>query len=561
MLAIVNRDNGTLVSVRDFHDAVSDDARTFYYVGKIDGILENTYAVDFNVALQEIVHRLPDTLPKICGNYAGLSTRDGIFEFASSDISALEELYYVTTPFELILSTDFFELAKARGQLEFDECEVRHFLKTLRCRKGRTTFKGVFRLPPGYALGLDRVNGAVTFNYLSGFRGGAVTYEVFKNTLVNSIASTIHNEPSFSEVVACSGGVDSLVLLALINRMKDVRAVTFRIIPALAFNERDVVTSVRDAQRLEVPHEFVDVDLNEINLDHLDDVILSMPFAAHPVFFYKKMFQALRVDKTRVWTGQDADTLYCYDVAFEPSLIHRFMLSAAYARMLPGVDGHERYRFFKMALDVPLKWLVSRMYKRHFETPRSFDELVEYYIEAERIYLPMKALGQETCRVERVPTSSDIPVRGIRAKLFDELALYLQGGPGHKIQLQAQKLYNVEIKFAYSTAGMIHLFRNLNLSSIDVLFAKRYLYRYARELGVPKSYTLTPPGPWQRTVRLTYFGTELEKKAMEAATQVGLTLDTSDRNIVRTELALLWINNVRDELIRTGVTAGWPKFT
>ncbi len=75
----------------------------------------------------KIVGDLYNCVPKVKGQYAGLLVCDGVLDFAASDIGAVEEIYYATTDTELIISTDFFELAIAKGRLNYDPSEVTSF--------------------------------------------------------------------------------------------------------------------------------------------------------------------------------------------------------------------------------------------------------------------------------------------------------------------------------------------------------------------------------------------------------------------------------------------------
>src|SRR5450759_463526 len=128
MYAVFQRGDRSLVAIQDFEHTVTSDSRTLYFDGTIDGLIGENYIVNRNIELGDVVSDLPRFLPALSGRYAGISLQDGRLEFAASDIGAVDELYYTTTDAELVLSTNFFALAKAVGRLDYDEREALFFI-------------------------------------------------------------------------------------------------------------------------------------------------------------------------------------------------------------------------------------------------------------------------------------------------------------------------------------------------------------------------------------------------------------------------------------------------
>jgi hypothetical protein len=566
MHAVVQRSDGALTSLEGFEHEVISDHRTFYYVGTIDGLVQSDYSVERNVEVQGITRDLGDCLPRISGRYVGVAVCDGAFEFAASDIGAIKELFYTTTDTELILSTDFFRLAKAKGQLDYDASELLFFVRHGFCRKGSTTFSGVYRLPPGAALRLAATGSTAVEWYLNRFAGATVTYDVFKIALSHSVRSIIRDSPSFKEVVMLSGGVDSSVLLSLVNNVKDVTTATYRFVPALSnWNQPDVPRAERVAKKLHVPHQVVDIDLNEIPLGYLDDVMASMPFDAHISIYFKRMFEALQSRKTRLWSGQNIDTLYNLTATMDLQVINRFVFSDAYARMLNGIHGAQKYRLVKKLLDATFKSVYRSYYKQRFETPNSFGQLIDYLNAIDMVAaLPVAGTESHERKGSSEP-SKDIAVNEIRSALFDAI---LQSLPNryHKIQLQATKLFGTEIVFAYSTPAMVHLLRNLHLTALDVLLPKRFMYRCAREFGLSKSdfrsneplRTRAGSTDWLKVFESTSFGEQLSHDADKAAERIGLVIDPLDGSRWQTRVRALWISRTYEKLDQDGVDLRRP---
>jgi hypothetical protein len=577
MYAVLQRDDGTLIDVRDFEHKASSDLRTFYFDGAIDGLIRSDYTIEHSVDAHAVISELPKCLPRISGQYAGVSIKDGALEFASIDIGAVHELYYATTDAEFIISTDFFDLAKVAGQLEYDPVQLPYFVACGYCRPGRTTFKKIYQLPPGEALRHSPKGSLVTESYLDDFRGVEVTFGVFKKAILHAIRAIVQQGPAFEEVVMLSGGVDSSVLCALIKKIKDVSAVTYRFLPAISWNQSDETNSEKMAKKIQVPHEIVDVDLDEINLDYLDDVIIAMPFAAHLSVNFKKIFsfESSANRKRRLWCGNDVDSLYNYAETAPLAILSRFMFSETYARMLRGINGYEKYGPAKRALDAVLERLYRVRYKQRFETPKSFDELL-FGLARPREPLanpPAPALqlvGEQTeTREGSLEAREPIAVAEIRKQLVEEMLKTNLSDGTHYVQLQAQRLFHLDNILLYSTPSIVHLFRELRLSLLDVAFAKRLLYRYARELGLSKKdfrsveNSAKPeqrPQDWVEVFESTTFGGELKERASKLAPQMGLKWTPSPASTWNEAVRLLWLNNVWMKLTESGVELKWPTF-
>jgi len=577
MYAVLQRDDGALIDVRDFEHKASTDRRTFYFDGAIDGLIRSDYTVEPSVDAHAVISELPNCLPRISGQYAGVSIKDGALEFASTDIGAVRELYYATTDAELIISTDFFDLAKAVGQLEYDPVQLSYFVDSGFCRPGRTTFKTIYKVPPGEALRHSPRGSFVTESYLDDFRGIEVTFGVFKRAILNAIRAAVQQSPAFEEVVMLSGGVDSSVLCALLKQVTDVSAVTYRFVPAISWNRSDEIKSEKMAKKIQVRHEIVDVDLDEITLDYLDDIILAMPFAAHLSVNFKKIFsfESSVNRRRRLWCGNDADSLYNYAETAPLAILSRFMFSETYAKMLRGVNGYEKYRPAKQALDLFLKCVFRVRYKQRFETSKSFDELL-LGIGRPRDYLgnppapALRLVGEQTeAQNSSVEAREPVTVAAIRKQLVDEMLKASLPDGTHYVHLQARKLFHLDSILLYSTPSIVHLFRELRLSLLDVAFHKRLLYRYARELGLSKNdfrsveYSAKReqrPQDWLEVFGSTTFGRELREDASKLAHQMGLKWTPSPASTWNEAVRIVWVNNVWMTLTESGVELKWPTF-
>ncbi|MFZ1022061.1 MAG: hypothetical protein WAN56_09740, partial [Halobacteriota archaeon] len=271
------------------------------------------------------------------------------------------------------------------------------------------------------------------------------------------------------------------------------------------------------------------------------------------------------------WCGQDVDSLYNYAETAPLAIASRFMFSDTYARMLRGINGYAKYGSAKQALDLVLTSLFRSKYRRRFETPASFDELLLGVARSRDKYPPaLRPVGEETeAQNGRVDTREPITVPEIRKRLVDEMLKTNLSDGTHYIQLQAQRLFHLNNILLYSTPSVVHLFRQLRLSLLDVAFSKRLLYRYARELGLPKSdfrsvdYSPKPaqrPQDWLEVFESTTFGGELRERASKLAHQMDLKWTPSGASTWDEAARLLWLNNVWLKLTEGGVDLKWPTF-
>lgn len=95
-----------------------------------------------------------------------------------------------------------------------------------------------------------------------------------------------------------------------------------------------------------------------------------------------------------------------------------------------------------------------------------------------------------------------------------------------QIPIIASRRFDVQVVLPYSTAAMAHMFRSLRLSLADALVPKHFMYRYAREQGLVRSYSRLnrqsrdlgkTPRSYEQAFERTSFGQEPQ----QAAAKVG----------------------------------------
>ncbi len=559
--AAINRSDRSLLAATGFdHKAVAND-REFLFSGTIEGVVENDYTVSPDVSLEEIVAQLPKLATRLSGTCVGVSTLEGRFEFAVGDVNCVADLYYAPIGETLILSDDFFDVAAAMGALDYRKDELDHFIRHRYCRAGQTLFRGIYRLAPGTTLRLD-VDGAVSLTAcLDDFQGVTFGYTLFKRALRSTLQSVINSDPSMNNVVLLSGGVDSSLLLAILQELSDVRALTLRSEPRFDYYEADVIRSQRVASTLNVPRDVIEVNYYHEGVDPLLTLVASMPFGAQLSTPFLLAFETLRDSRVRAWSGLNCDSLYNLGASFRRGFVQRFLVSEWYLRMQGGVRNNERYRFIKRVVDPLICRHMASALGVSAQTPQTFEQLSHFFFNSDdHLALKTNADAFVTKETRSSRNGEALSAKEAYRKLYDEmLGAYCTGGD-IKALLCCGNVTGVDVALPYTRANMVHLFRSNVLSWTDILFAKRYVYKFARELGLPRHTFIVTPSDverarsekaWERAIITdTAFGNELASHAEAAAGSMVLRSYSVD---LETLVGLTWLGRLRALLEQRGV--------
>ncbi|MGZ4881168.1 MAG: asparagine synthase-related protein [Halobacteriota archaeon] len=561
MYAAINRNDRSLVAATGFDHKGTANGREFLFSGVLEGVVENDYTVNPGVSLEDLVAQLPKLATRLSGACLGVSTYEDRFEFAVGDLNCAVDLYFGVVGEELILSDDFFDVAGAMGTLEYRKDELDYFVKHRYCRAGQTFFRGVYRLAPGTMLFLDADGTTSLKPCLDDFQGVKLEYETFKRAFRSTLQSIVDSDAGMNDVVLLSGGVDSSLLLAALQQITNVSTLTLRSEPPFDYYEADGVRSRRITSKLSVPNDFVVVDYYDEDIDRLLPLVASMPFGAQLSTPFLLAFGTLRKGNVRAWSGLNCDSLYNLGASYRRGFVQRFLVSEAYLQMQDGVKNHERYRLIKKIADKLICRHMANALGITAQAPQTFEQLSYFFFNSDdHLALNTDADAFFTKEIQTPRTEDALSAKEAYRTLYDEmLGAYCTGGDIKALHC-CGNLNGIQVALPYTKANMVHLFRSNVLSWMDILFAKRYVYKFARELGLSKHTFIVKPSDlgrglsekaWEHAIiNDTAFGDELASRAKAAADSMAWHSYSVD---LETLVGMAWLGRLRTLLEQRGV--------
>ncbi len=418
------------------------------------------------------------TCPYIC-------IKDERLLFIATPANYDRELYHATIveghKENIMISDDFFEVVKkmqiCRKDLESAEFFRSHGFAPI----GRTLIKGIDRFRNHAIYHIDDrrfVGQAIKVHHLSLDDDGS--YIRFKTDLCRIMDHYTLEDRKHS--IYLSGGADSrLLLLLLSERTDDITAIINQIYPQNSMNIRDISLAKKVADIVGISVVDTSTDLFKIRLEDYEKIIRYMPNSAHLAFGFIEMGKAAK-DSDFIWCGQNADSLYNYGATERISIgnlssgvggaLRRFLLSDIYFKAL-----HE-----KKVRDLPIRAFARstcEIFKKRstcdLDLPGTLSELVDFFQQSNS-YLP---LGKQ----EETGTapSEDISLDQIRSRLLDHKLNFITGGDPKAVFLSNATSSKRQIIMPYSYEIMLPLFYSLQLGFKDIIYPKRFIYRYIDE--------------------------------------------------------------------------------
>jgi len=121
--------------------------------------------------------------------------------------------------------------------------------------------------------------------------------------------------------------------------------------------------------------------------------------------------------------------------------------------------------------------------KGYVRQPRTFGEFITAFLQSEDYTALLKENEQEVLRVDRMLTTEKA-----REILFTtKLNSYLVGRDP-RIVYTAARIAGMRAVLPFSAVNMLHFFRHLELSLLDVFLPKRFIHYYLKELIGVKAY-------------------------------------------------------------------------
>lgn len=449
------------------------------------------------------------------------------------DVSAIRDVFYgKISDREWVLSDNFFEVLHAFKSVSASKDNLVFFLRHGYFPPEQTFFNKILRVPPGMKLVFCGESPQIESIWKNVSKKQERSYEVFKN----AISSVVDNRLGDDDAILLSGGCDSglLVALAAIKFGKTPLTCTALYKQTLYTNELDAIWAKKISAHYGLKHCVAVLDLNDEYEGFLKDIVSHMPLAAHFSVGFLRMFEEVsRHGKHRLWSGQNADSVYNFGPTSKSlgGILKRWYLSKEYWSTFPDIKERSSLSLLsRLGGELGLQMLRSKK-GMQVRQPKTFAEFLYVFEHKEGSYR-FPAPGDN-------PTEkfSDQPLSYQEAKelFFDrKLQTFLTGGDPRIHYGLADKMQK-EVVLPYTAANMINFFRGMELTLMDSIYPKRYIYRYLKELlGVKAFKTLygsrgNPPKnvhyltwqEWQKeAAENTTFGKELFKNAERTFTEV-----------------------------------------
>jgi hypothetical protein len=192
--------------------------------------------------------------------------------------------------------------------------------------------------------------------------------------------------------------------------------------------------------------------------------------------------------------------------------------------------------------------------------PLTFERLSQLFLDSSN-WTALSADADEfaTKEIKKARIEDAISAKEACKALFDKKFAGLFATGHARIEICSGKLSGVQAVMPYSKANKVHLFRSTGQGWMDILFAKRYVYEYARELGLSKHNFRVKPSDlgraysqtaWENaTINDTAFGGELTSRAKVVEDSLALH---SQSTYLETLVALAWVGRTHELLEQRG---------
>ncbi|SDP58876.1 hypothetical protein [Selenomonas ruminantium] len=408
------------------------------------------------------------------------------FRYIALPASFHGEIFYIQNGNEIIISDNLYKLAARLGKLTINKSNYERFI-----------LKGYFSSEDTLFNEIHRFSNFSVYGILAGnFRKYEIPftktvdtedekqYQKFKDVL-NEI---VDRKLSATPCLLLSGGADSrLLLLLLKERIKDLQAINMQYALSMTNNLNDIILAEKMSKVVGCKLHKVCVGFGEKELDTLYDVAGIMPNCTHLSIGFDEMIHTvskLRFDS--IWTGQNMDNLYNLGPTGQFSLskaglgeaLKRFYLSEEFFLTLEDVEGTPS-KITSLVGSLGKCMLRIARKNTKINLPNSSDKLIDNFAHSPD-YWPLSFTGREVNNKKLIRRN---PFE-VKQKLYKNKINYFNSGDAKVIDFLAYK-YGINAIFPYTDMRMIDFFSGLHLTMKDVLYPKRYVYRYISEF-IPK---------------------------------------------------------------------------
>lgn len=408
-------------------------------------------------------------------------TKNGMIEYVKTDTTGYSDVFFSKEEELIKVSSSLDSVARWRGEVKIDEQELAFFRRNGYLKRSKTFFKNIRRVGPKQKLFIK--NEEVWIEYCSVEATTRPDYNTFRRVFSESVDHLC--DSTKRDIVLLSGGIDSASLLGVLkNKGRDVTAVTMRIHPSNEVNGADIKRSKKVSESVGVPHQIVDINLDDVVEKDFEDVLQNMSTAAHLSVHFKKFVEEVDKKNAQLWTAQNADTLYNLkqtDRGYE-GIIKRAIQTNTF---LEYIDDNNPSPQKKYVLSL-LKKFLSYVYP-HIECKTLDTKVIKEILE-------ISTTGDSNRVDGRV-------IQTVFGRIYQNMLDEYYTGRDNKVWHAIGEHLNTDINLPYSSASMVALFSQVGNNPHDILYPKRYIYKLAKECGAFSYYAHSlPSGKW-----LSYF--------------------------------------------------------
>ncbi len=487
------------------------------------------------------------------------------------DISGQRDVFYARVGEDAIaISDDFFTLAEALPSASQNDAATGFFLAHGYFAPGQTFLNEIHRVRVGNRLLFSDMAGPVeesVFDSISAARPRD-SFACFRS----SFRSMMQREAaSCEDVILLSGGCDSGLILALFCDELGLRprTATMSYAQPSSSNAKDVATSKALASFYGLEQDIVQIDFDALDVSSLQPIADTMPLSAHLGINFLALMQTTQAAGAhRLWCGQNADTLYNLGPTGRFNLssgkspfLKRCFLTQEYFKTFPDIKENSILSPLTRFTGSVAAMLLSRSYARDLRQPHSFHELLTCYQQSES-YLALRDANTPPT----TPYAAPATTRQAREQLFDQrISSYLVGRDARVIHAAAS-LTATHALLPFSTPNMVLFFRSLEMGWRDVIWPKRFIYGYLKELMGHKAYanlypSQAPPAAKNALTKEAWdqdmlANTALGRQLTDIAHDVDLSLfSTFKQTNLQHHVSWYWLKRVRERLDKSSAAA------
>ena len=464
-------------------------------VGKVDCDLR-LHKFDNNdfIKMAEKTELSEEYISKLVGSYGIVSIKNGVFQYASTDLSAIERIYKYECENNIYYFSDVYEfiLKQHINDIRLDLKSYEYYLSHGYNRGENTYIDGLKKLSPG----LIYYGNGKRVDLLDIFKVNIeCNYQSYKELILQEIDLLCKDKKTY---IMHSGGVDSNLLLCVAQALgKKIELVTYEYCEPnqMDTNLADVERSRKIANKRNIKHNIIKMKFDNYE-EYLNKTGLFyiMPFEAHKTSgAVYNLFNTLNKTENpldyMVMCGQNNDSLYnlgpteLFTLNFFKiknfkrglqGVCQRLLISDIYVKSIC-----KNKKITKKIIDNFVKCIFYLRYKKKYIPAQNCSELINYFLNS-ACYFAMKEENDNYLMIDYKNVNAD----NYRKILFKEKLRSFVDGNDNKIITSCAELNGSQVCLPYSLQPMIYFYYNMQTCNRDIFHPKDMCYKLVKEYGM-----------------------------------------------------------------------------